>query len=165
MPRPPGLKRLLLLRHAKAEPAEASLEDIDRPLSARGRHEARDAAHSIAEARLDCDALLSSPAVRARQTASIVARELDLPAPTIESDLYPGEPGAILRVLRRCPEQRRTVLLVGHNPGISELAQRFHGAAPPVELHTAGLCLIELSPDTAWVDLRPKDAARVSVLR
>jgi phosphohistidine phosphatase len=160
------MKRLLLLRHANAEPADAGTEDIDRHLSARGRSEALDAAECIARAGLRCDALLVSPALRTRETATIVAAELNLPPGlTIEPDLYTGDPAALLRPLGRCPERYATVMIVGHNPGISELAQRFKQNPPPVELRTAGLCVISFPGDTPWDQLRPKVASDFTLLR
>jgi phosphohistidine phosphatase len=161
------MKRLLLLRHAHAEAAHAGTEDIDRHLSPRGRSEALDAADCIARAGLRCDALLVSPALRTRETATLIAAELDLPLrPTIEAELYPGEPAALLRTLSRCRANYETVMIVGHNPGISELAQRFNQqAAPPVELHTAGLCLISFPADVRWDQLRPRLASDFRLLR
>jgi phosphohistidine phosphatase len=165
------MKRLLLMRHAHADPADAGTEDIDRHLSTRGRGEALDAADRIAGAGLRLDALLVSPALRTRETATIVAAELDLPLRlTIEPELYPGDPAALLRPLSRCPAGFATVMIVGHNPGISELAQRFKAqrfkqTPPPVELHTAGLCLITFPADTHWAALKPKLAMDFALLR
>jgi phosphohistidine phosphatase len=160
------MKRLLLLRHAHAEPADAAAEDIDRPLSARGRGEALDVAQCIAGARLRCDALLVSPATRARETATIVAAQLDFPQGlTLEPELYPGDPASILRQLSRCPHGISTVVIVGHNPGITELAQRFNATPPPVELRTAGLCVIAFPADTAWGELQPALAVDFALLR
>lgn len=160
------MKRLLLLRHASAEPAGAGTEDIDRHLSPRGRDEALDAADRVTRAGLRCDALLVSPALRTRETATIVAAELDLPLPlSIEPELYPGDPAAMLRPLSRCPAQFSTVMIVGHNPGISELAQRFKRTAPPVQLHTAGLCVITFPAAAQWAELRPRLATDFALLR
>jgi len=159
------MKRLLLLRHANAEPAVPGTDDIDRHLSVRGRAEALDAANRIARAGLRCDALLVSPALRARETATIIAAELDLPLRlTIDPELYPGDPAALLQSVSRCPASHATVMIVGHNPGISELAQRFQQTPPPVELHTAGLCLISFPAAVRWDALRPTLAADVRLL-
>jgi phosphohistidine phosphatase len=159
------MKRLLLMRHAHAEAAEAGVEDIDRPLSARGRDEALDAAERIAEARLRCDALLVSPARRTRDTATLVAAKLDFPQRlTIDPELYPGDPDSIQQALGRCPDRFRTVLIVGHNPGISEFAQRFNGTPTPVDLHTAGLCLIDFPADASWGELTAELAIELTQL-
>ncbi len=160
------MKRLLLMRHAHAEAAAVGTDDIDRHLSLRGRGEALDAADCIARAGLRCDALLVSPALRTRETATIVAAELDLPLQlTIEPELYPGDPALLLRPLSRCPAEYATVMIVGHNPGISELAQRFQHDPPPAELHTAGLCMISFPAAVRWNQLRPELATDFRLLR
>jgi phosphohistidine phosphatase len=160
------MKQLLLLRHAHAEETRSGLADIDRALSPRGRAEALDAARSIGGAGLQCEAVLVSPAVRARETATIVAAELDLVVGlSFEPALYLGNPDALLAPLRRCPSGLKTLLMVGHNPGLSELAQRFNGAAPAIELRTAGLCAITFAAEAVWDELRPQWATVITLLR
>ena len=160
------MMRLVLLRHAAAEAARPGLSDIDRPLSPKGRAEALDAGRCIVAARLRIDWLLVSPALRARATATLVAAELDRSEPVhIESALYPGKPDEILQSLRRSAPGVGSVLMIGHNPGLSELAQRFHRVQPPIELRTAGICCIEFDEHASWARLRPELAARVTVLR
>ena len=111
------MRQLLLLRHAKAEAARADLPDAQRPLSARGRADALEAAQCIAHAGLPIDALLSSPAVRARDTALILATALDIVSLVrFEPAMYPGTPEALLALLQRCDPQTRSVLMVGLQP-------------------------------------------------
>jgi phosphohistidine phosphatase len=156
---------LLLLRHAEAEAAEPGLADMDRPLSARGRTEALDAADCMAAAQLRIDAMLVSTALRARETAIIVAAELDLADEFhYEPALYLGEPDALLLPLRRCAADAQTVLMVGHNPGLSALAQRFMGGKQRIELRPAGLCRVQFEHDS-WRQLRPEAAVACAVLR
>ena len=160
------MKRLLLLRHAHAESAAAGTDDIDRHLSTRGRGEALDAADRIARAGLRCDALLVSPALRTRETATIIAAELDLSLElTIDPELYPGDPATLLQAAGRCAAELATVLIVGHNPAISVLAQRFKQTPPPVELPTAGLCVITFPADAHWGALRPTLSTGFTLLR
>jgi len=160
------MMRLVLLRHAAAEAARPGLPDIQRPLSPEGRAEALDAARVIIDARLRIDRLLVSPALRARETATLVAGELDRTEPEhIEPALYPGKPEEILQTLRRCASSLGTVLVIAHNPGLSELAQRFHRVEPAIELRTAGLCCIEFDQHARWARLRPELATRVTLLR
>jgi phosphohistidine phosphatase len=154
------MKQLLLLRHAHAQEAHPGMEDIDRPLSPRGRAEALDAAQCIAEAGLRCDVVLASPAVRATETAHIVAVNLHLPADLrIEPALYPGEPEALLGSLKQCANELKIVLMIGHNPGLSELAQHFNSAGAAIELRTAGLCAITFADQVSWRELPPRPAA------
>jgi phosphohistidine phosphatase len=164
------MKQLLLLRHGQAEEAHAGLTDTDRSLTLRGRAEALDAAHCIAAAQLRCEAVMVSPALRTTQTAGIIAAELNLPISLdIEPALYLGHPDALLAALRTCPSALASVLVVGHNPGLSELAQRFNGAldgaAEAIELRTAGLCVISLAAQASWQHLRPQLATAVRLLR
>jgi phosphohistidine phosphatase len=160
------MMRLVLLRHAAAEAARPGLPDIDRALTPRGRDEALDAARCIAAARLRIDCLLVSPALRARETATLVAGELDISEPVhVESALYPGKPDELLQSLRLCAPGIGTVLMIGHNPGLSELAQRLHRGQPPIELRTAGLCCIEFDRQARGAQLRPELATRVTLMR
>ena len=160
------MRRLLLLRHAQAEPAGAGGIDSERPLSPRGRGEALEAARCIGDAGLRCQLLLASPALRTRQTAEIVAATLALEQPVrFDPAFYLGNADALLAPLGALATGISTLLLVAHNPGISELAQRFRGAPPPLELRTAGLCLVTFSPGTDWSDLRPRQVQAVTLLR
>lgn len=160
------MKQLLLLRHAQAEEAHAGLADLDRPLSPRGRAEACAAAQCIALAGLRCDAIWVSPAVRTAQTAQIVLSELGLKLElAFQPAFYLGNPDALLAPLGHCASEVQALLLIGHNPGLSELAQRFNGDAPEIELRTSGLCLIRFAPAASWGNLRPQWVAGLQLLR
>jgi phosphohistidine phosphatase len=156
---------LLLLRHAEAEAAQPGLPDMERPLSARGRTEALDAADCIAAAELRIDTILVSPALRTRETATIVAAELDIADVLhFEPALYLGAPDALLLPVQRCSADAQTVMMVGHNPGLSTLAQKFMGGKQRIELRPAGLCRIEFEHQS-WPEVRPEVAVAFSVLR
>jgi phosphohistidine phosphatase len=156
---------LLLLRHAEAEAAHHGRADIDRPLSDQGRIEALDAAACMAGAQLRIDSVLVSPALRTRETATIVAAELDIADELqFEPALYLGEPAELLPPLQRCPEGAQTVLMVGHNPGLSALAQQFMGGKQRIEMRPAGLCRVDFE-HLAWRQVRPGVAVSFAVLR
>jgi phosphohistidine phosphatase len=156
---------LLLLRHAEAKAAHHGQADIDRPLSEHGRTEALDAAECMAAAQLRIDTVLVSPALRTRETAIIVAAELDVAADLqFEPALYLGEAAELLPPLQRCPDSAQTVLMVGHNPGLSVLAQQFMGGKQRIEMRPAGLCRIDFE-HLAWRQLRPEAAVSFAVLR
>jgi phosphohistidine phosphatase len=156
---------LLLLRHAEAEAARPGQDDAERPLSDRGRTEALDAADCMAVAQLRIDAVLVSPALRTRETAIIVAAELDIADELqFEPALYLAEPAALLPPLQRCRDSAQTVLLVGHNPGLSVLAQQFMGGKQRIEMRPAGLCRIDFEHDS-WRQVRPEVAVAFAVLR
>jgi phosphohistidine phosphatase len=157
------VKRLLLLRHGEAEPAGAAASDFERPLTARGRAQALQAAHRLRQIHCVPDTILASPALRTRETAMILAAHLEqLQAVRYETAAYPGDPEALLQLIDAVAGQIGTLLLVGHNPGLSALARRFAlcasprpaGAEPP-ELSTGALCRIELSGGAAWSSVDP----------
>ncbi len=164
------IKRLALLRHAEAEPSRPDLPDAERRLNRRGRTEATEAAHCLTLAGLQVDALLLSPAVRTRETARILARELAVRVdPRLEPGMYLGSPEALWQALRHCGEEDSTVLMIGHNPGLSAFARQFqrpfHQGEDPPELRTAGLCLVEFAAGGSWQELLPGLATACRTLR
>jgi phosphohistidine phosphatase len=117
--------RLTLVRHAKTEPAHDGQEDWDRVLEARGQRDAPEMGRRMKQHRKP-DKVLSSPAVRAIATASIMARELGVPARTIVQDerLYLASPKDMLLVIQELGGDAAHLMVVGHNPGITEFADR-----------------------------------------
>jgi phosphohistidine phosphatase len=159
------MKQLILLRHAEAEPAQAGISDIDRVLTQRGRLEAVTAAQAIASAGLTIDEVLISPAQRTRETASIVTTTLRLQVPVAPVPaLYLGAPYAILVTIQGCRPAAQTLLLIAHNPGISELIPTLAHDAQEVLLHTAGACHLTL-PQDSWDQSGTTKASAFEVLR
>jgi len=121
--------RLLLIRHAKSDQDAADLADHERPLNARGRRDAPRMGAWIADRGFAPDEVLCSYAQRTRETLDLM---LPLwPAPprvSHRADLYHADPGALLAALAGATG--RTVALVGHNPGIGQLAGTLAGQAP-----------------------------------
>jgi phosphohistidine phosphatase len=150
------VKRILLLRHGEAEPAGAAASDFERPLTPHGRAQALQAVHRLRQARCIPQTILASPALRTRETATIVAARLErLQALRYEVCAYPGSPEVLLQLLSALPDEIEVPLLVGHNPGLSTLAGRLaalastgRSSAEPPELSTGGLCRIELASVT-----------------
>lgn len=139
--------RLTLLRHGLAEPAAAG-SDFARELNARGIAQARAAALALQHAGLPpLDRILSSPALRTRQTALQVMQALALDEASLQLDerLYLASAETLLEVIR---DQRgaRHLLLVGHNPGLSDLALQLGATLPAGELATGELCLLPQKP-------------------
>jgi phosphohistidine phosphatase SixA len=111
-------REIVILRHAQAQPAAAGQSDAARELTAHGRAEAQAVRGWFAEHGLGFDAVLCSPAVRARQTLEIV---LDGAADArIDPRIYEATPGTLVDVLDAARGAGR-VLLVGHNPGLEQL--------------------------------------------
>lgn len=126
------MKKLYLIRHAEAAPASATQRDRDRPLNERGRHEAGMMAARLAFREpgfgaTDAGLIVSSPAVRALSTARLFADALgvDRLQVGIVEALYSAEPETVLDVVHAFDDGRACALLFGHNPGLTELAQRF----------------------------------------
>ncbi len=114
----PKAHRLYLMRHAEASSTGADWRDISRELTAKGRTQAREMGELLARQRIEL--VLSSPAARARQTTEL----LSLPVPIRYVDrLYNAGSRALLAELSGVPDQVRTVLVVGHAPGIPALAE------------------------------------------
>jgi phosphohistidine phosphatase len=122
------MRTLLLLRHAKSSWDDPDLEDFDRPLAPRGLKAAPLVAARLASKGPRPDLVLCSPAARARQTWSLVARNLGDEIEVRElQGLYPGSPSRLLEAVHRVPDAAACVLLVGHNPGMEQLAMALAG--------------------------------------
>lgn len=116
-------RRLILLRHSKAE-SYGSVQDYLRELTPAGRKKATTAAKMLVKKTRTPQLILSSGAKRALQTAQIIAKGLEYPEQSIlvDDDIYYGSAQSILDLVRKVPDDIETVLLVGHNPSISETA-------------------------------------------
>jgi phosphohistidine phosphatase len=140
----PGLRHVVLVRHGHAEwPAYAG-PDFERPLTPQGLADAHTAAAAIRDAGCRPSLLLTSPARRTRQTAEIIAITLGLPesATRMVDSLYNASRDTLDSELRHAFHATDSILLVAHNPGISELARNLSGNAaftafrPAEWLHT-----------------------------
>ena len=126
------MKTLYLVRHAKSSKDDPRLADRDRPLDARGERDAPTMGARLAERGVKPALIVTSPALRARATAQLIAQALGYPLGDIvlSDRLYASTPDALLAVTRALDDSLRSVMLVGHNPEMSELAQRFAGEVP-----------------------------------
>lgn len=120
---------LLLLRHAKSSWDDPALADYDRPLAKRGKKAAPRMGAEIAALGLRPDLILCSTAVRARETLALVLPELGATSPEVVYDdaIYMATPSALLTLLRGVDDGPRSVMVVGHNPGLEELAELLVG--------------------------------------
>jgi phosphohistidine phosphatase len=150
------MKRLTLVRHGNAAWKDSQASDFDRPLTRRGQSESTVLGRLLARGHLTPDLLISSTAQRARQTAEIVARELALPANVLrfEESLYLAEAVQILQVARSPGPKLSHLMIVGHNPCISELARQLAPRADIPELDTATACTMTFDVAT-WQAITP----------
>jgi phosphohistidine phosphatase len=155
--------RLMLLRHAKAEKAEPGMGDHERGLNPRGRSDAELIGAYIARHALTPDAVVVSTARRTRETWEGLAPALSGPPPaTFEDRLYNAGTEAIMTVVKATAPAVRTLLVIGHNPGLHDVA-RLLIASGDVEarerlnegLPTAGLAVIEFAAES-WSKVHPQ---------
>lgn len=122
-----AMKTLFLVRHAKSSWDDPSLRDFDRPLNARGKKDAPKMGKRLRKKNVLPNLIISSPAKRARSTAKRIARELgyDISGIQLEESLYHAEPETIAHVIAQLPDAIQTVMVVGHNPGLTDFANQY----------------------------------------
>jgi phosphohistidine phosphatase len=157
------MRRLLLFRHAKAERSLPGAPDRDRPLVERGRKDAAKIGAYIASHHLMPDRIMVSPAARTQETwkacASAFKKE---PGATSVEKLYDATQHTIFGVITDAPASAHTLMVIGHNPGLHELALMLI-ASGDVEarerlrekLPTSGLIIIDFAFDD-WNRLHPQ---------
>jgi phosphohistidine phosphatase len=145
------MKRLTLVRHAHAKVQDPPITDFERPLSRRGRSEAKATALQLLEQELVPDLMIASPARRTLQTAEILARELHVADRHLRQDesLYLAAADGILNVIRGSGPRIGHLMIVGHNPGISVLASVLAPEAALGDFATAAACTLEFEV-SAW---------------
>ena len=159
---------LLLLRHAKSDWDSDAAEDYERPLAKRGKKDARRMGQWMHQEGLRPDYVVSSPAVRARETVYGVCKELGIHNDDVQFDrrIYEADAATLLAVLADCPQGPNTTLLVGHNPGLADLLTWLWGekTTRPEDgklLPTATLARLRMPKD--WTRLE-RGCARMVVL-
>jgi phosphohistidine phosphatase len=154
-----GTLRLTLLRHGKAEPADAYPEDHERPLAHRGCIEAQEMAARLVKRNLVPDLILVSPAERAWATAEIIATTCELDAKQVRCarELYLASPERTWQLLARCTASLSHIMICGHNPGLSSVASRFGPKPQRRELPTAGIATA-VWYHAEWATLQPETA-------
>ena len=154
-----GSRRLILLRHAKS--AWPDVPDQDRPLAKRGRRDAPVIGRWLRDHGYQPDTVICSAARRTRQTWELVARELGgSPSVTFEPRAYAANAMTLLYLVRELPAASKAAMLIGHNPGVAELATSLaqppdHDDAP-IRFPTAAVAILDVSGD--WADLSPGQA-------
>ena len=156
-------RRLMLLRHAKSDWPD--VPDQERPLAKRGRHDAPVVGRWLRAHGYRPDTVICSVARRTRQTWELVAPELGgSPSVTFEPRAYAASAQTLLYLVRELPGTSRAALLIGHNPGIEDLATYLAEApaapgappSPPLRFPTAAVAVFEFTGD--WPDLTPAQA-------
>jgi phosphohistidine phosphatase len=155
-------RRLYLLRHAKSSWKDPALADHDRPLAPRGRRAAKRIGRHLRDQGIEPALVLCSSAIRARETLERIGL-----AAHIEPELYGAGAGALLARLRQVPAAVPSVMLIGHNPGLQELALLLCRSGPSVreleaKFPTAALATVALA---SWSSLGRGTAQLIDFVR
>ena len=163
------MKGLYLIRHAKSSWDDPTLADHDRPLARRGRRAAKVMAQHLGRKGIAPELVLCSPSTRTRETLTRIAPGLGKHADVrIEPELYAASAAALLEVLHGVPDEVESVMLIGHNPGIQDLALSLapagsESARVRSKFPTAALATLQLNG--SWRELAPGGAELVSFVK
>lgn len=147
-------KRLALLRHAKSSWDDPNLSDPDRPLTSRGRRAATRLGGYLRKNEVRFDLVLCSSSTRTVQTVELLRLKTGTEI-LIEDDLYAASSDELLSRLRRVPDRVTSLLLVGHNPGLGELAMSLAGDHGTISsFPTASFVDLRMA-NLTWDSLRP----------
>jgi len=153
------MRTLFLVRHAKSSWDNPGLRDFNRPLNERGLRDAPQMAQMLVRQGIKPDLLVSSPAKRALTTALFFAETFGIADEAVqrEQDIYEAAPSDILHIVNHLPDSARAVLLFGHNPTLTEVANRFSEKFID-NVPTCGIVQIESSADS-WKVFGERNAA------
>ena len=165
------MKRLAILRHAKSSWDDPGLDDFNRPLNERGWKAARRIGRELKRRGFSFDLVLSSPAARTRETIDGLQEKYDFVAPIkFEPRLYGASEETLLELVKELPEEVKSPLIVGHNPGLEQLItslagdddnglrERVAGKFP-----TGALAILEL-PAKRWADVKARSGTIVELI-
>lgn len=120
-------RRIYFLRHAKSETLINGQRDIERELNSRGHSDAPKMGNLLAERGVKPELIVASPSMRTRQTAEYITEQLKYEADLIDwnEEIYEASARTLLNVIGQIDDKYQTVMLIGHNPGISYIAEYF----------------------------------------
>jgi phosphohistidine phosphatase len=156
------MKRLTLIRHAKAEPATNEDQDWERALTKRGENDASEMGKRLRGRHLKPNLLITSPAKRTARTAELIAAELRVPAKLIQNEdrLYLASPAEILKVIRNCGAEVQHLMICGHNPGLSEFADQLAKNRRIDNMPTCGVVTAQFAIEN-WSDFESGEAHEI----
>lgn len=157
------MKQLFILRHAKSSWDDPTLADFDRPLNARGRSAAPFMGEFMAGRKLLPELIVSSPAVRAMQTARLCRDAGGFDAPLkYDERIYDATTQTLVSVVSEIPDDIASALIVGHNPGMEGLVRFLSRELHPMP--TAAVACISLEIGS-WADLDEGSGTLVDLFR
>lgn len=147
------MKTLIIVRHGKSSWAYPDLEDFYRPLKPRGINDAFSIGEELVRLNVFPDLILSSPAIRAMNTAIIIARKLDFPLQRIRANesIYEASTYHLINLISNVEDSNETLMIFGHNPSFTSLVNQLQEEAL-YNLPTCGVISIEL-PIDSWRDI------------
>lgn len=159
------MKTIYFIRHAKSSWSDHNLKDHDRPLNKRGLRDGPDMAQRLVKLGVQPDGVLTSSAKRARQTAAFFTAALNVPDTSVKVDeeLYHAWPAAIVARIRLLPADWDTVLLFGHNPGYTDLANQLKNSQYIDNVPTCGITVATIALDD-WVNFSLGEARRTGFM-
>ncbi|WP_299458696.1 histidine phosphatase family protein [uncultured Microscilla sp.] len=153
------MKTLTLLRHAKSSWKDLSLSDFERPLNKRGKRDAPFMAQKFKEKGAMPHLILSSPSVRTRLTVAAFVEVLPETAVEFDQRIYEAHAQTLLRLIRQQSDKVTSLVLVGHNPGLTDLTNYF--APGPIDnVPTTGIVQFNFVA-TQWKQITAKEASLV----
>jgi phosphohistidine phosphatase len=150
-------RTMYVLRHTKSSWDDETLTDYDRPLAARGVRDGKRLSKFIADSGIRPDVVLCSSARRAQQTLAFIAGSLGAPAVRMLDELYGADVADVFALVHRLDDEFSTVLLIGHNPCLAELAQA------ETKYPTGALATLRWEAEH-WEDVRPGEAELVGIV-
>ncbi len=144
------MKKLVLIRHAQAEPGSEDLSDFDRPLTTSGKANAAKMAAVLSKKDSFPKFIISSPALRALTTAQIFTTVLGLKEVETNPEIYEANVSALLQVINALDDRYEVAGLVGHNPGVSNLLYFLTGKITTMQ--TCAWAEVELAVDS-WAEV------------
>lgn len=156
------MKTLYIIRHGKSDWSDPSLNDFERPLNKRGKKNALFMGEVLAQKKVHPDLIVSSPALRAKMTAKEIAKKVGYNTKKIvyEEGLYMADINQIEDVLKKISSSKKSVFIVGHNPGFTRFAEYISGYEID-NIPTCGIFCVTFKSDD-WQSIKKETAKFIS---
>ncbi len=167
----PPKKTIYLARHAKSSWSSDASTDFDRPLSNRGIADSVKMGDELNRLAWKPDAVISSPAIRAKQTCNTLCDKLGIPFESVvwNKDIYAAYVITLLHILSALPESSESVMIIGHNPAMEDLLHHFCSDANNHQQKNGKLLttgnVAKILVDVKWKDLTMCEARLEAILR
>lgn len=152
------MKTIILVRHAKSSWDDFSLKDEDRPLTERGKKNAPEMARRLSKRKIRIDAILTSPAKRAKATAEYFAKEYEIPKKKmiVIPELYMADTSAFVKAIKEAPPKADAIAIFSHNNGITDFANKLSDTRID-NMPTCSVFAVKVDIDD-WNDFQPGKA-------